>query len=280
MDKQTASRYIRDNFEPSDRLAVVLVHKSSGAVLQRFSTAERLATYEYQRWLRHMNAQKHEVYIAMNALEPNSYGRTKADVAVIRHIYLDFDKDGTKAVQAMRERTDVPEPNYLLNTSPDKWQAVWKVQAFEKEQAEELMRGLVRELGADPAATDSSRVMRLPGLYNHKYSSPFMVRSQAGPQQVYRPEHFPQVSAPSASPSTAPTARAHRDSCNGITQSERDWAYAKRALARGDDPHEVALAIQRFRPDKPNPVYYARRTVERAQEGLTPTRPDSSQPTR
>jgi hypothetical protein len=44
MDKQAASRYIRDNFEPSDRLAVVLIHKGSGAVLQRFSTAERLAT--------------------------------------------------------------------------------------------------------------------------------------------------------------------------------------------------------------------------------------------
>src|SRR5579863_4986280 len=179
MDKQAASRYIRDNFEPSDRLAVVLIHKSSGAVLQRFSTAERLATDEYQRWLRHMNAQKHQGSIAMNALEPNSYGRTKADVAAIRHIYLDFDRDGTKAVQAMRDRPDIPEPNYLLNTSPDKWQAVWKVQGFEKGQAEDLMRGLVRELGADSAATDSSRAMRLPGLYNHKYSSPFMVRAQS-----------------------------------------------------------------------------------------------------
>jgi len=43
---------------------------------------------------------------------------------------------------------------------------------FEKDQAESLQRALVRELGADLAATDSSRVLRLPGFYNHKYAKP------------------------------------------------------------------------------------------------------------
>ncbi|MBV8818368.1 MAG: hypothetical protein JO022_08415 [Acidobacteriaceae bacterium] len=276
MDKDAASQYIRENFEPSDRLAVVLIHRSSGAVIQRFSTAERLATDDYQRWLRHMNAQKHEVYIAMNALEPNSYGRTKADVAVVRHIYLDFDREGTKAVEAMRARTDIPEPNYLLNTSPDKWQAVWKVQGFEKEQAEELMRGLVRELGADPAATDSSRVMRLPGLLNHKYPSPFMVRAQSGPQEVYRPEQFPEVTSPGAGVTTSPGSFVGRSSSAGISQSERDWAYAKRALSRGDNPQDVVIAIERYRSDKPNPSYYAHRTVDRAQAALAEHRGNES----
>ena len=50
----------------------------------------------------------------------------------------------------------------------------------------------------------------------------------------------------------------------GISQSERDWAYAKRALARGEDPEAVIQAIATFRSDKPNPQYYARLTVTKA----------------
>ena len=46
------------------------------------------------------------------------------------------------------------------------------------------------------------------------------------------------------------------------SQSERDWSYAKRALARGDDPEAVIQRIADYRADdKPNPEYYARLTV-------------------
>jgi hypothetical protein len=269
MDKQTASNYVRSNFEPNDRLAVVLIHRPSGGVTQRFSTADRIASAEYQGWLRHMNAQKHEVYIAMNAIIANSFNRTKSDVAAIRHVYLDFDHDGTARVEAMRKRDDIPQPSYLLSTSPDKWQAVWKVEGFELEQAERLMRGLVREFGADPAATDASRVMRLPGLYNHKYEKPHLVRVEEISREAYRPEHFPKVAAedPGSRVMQAQThrARAERARTAGTnTQSEHDWAYARRALARGDDPVQVIRAIALFRSDKPNPHYYATHTVEKA----------------
>ena len=273
MDKQTASHYVRSNFEPNDRLAIVLIHKPSGGVTQRFSTADRIASAEYQGWLRHMNAQKHEVYIAMNAVAANSFNRTKSDVAAIRHVYLDFDHDGTARVQAMRQRDDMPQPSYLLNTSPDKWQAVWKVEGFDLEQAERLMRGLVREFGADPAATDASRVMRLPGLYNHKYEKPHLVRAEEISREVYRPEHFPQVGTEEqgsrAMLAPAQGARGERAKPAGTnTQSEHDWAYARRALARGDDPDHVIRAIAQYRSDKPNPTYYARHTVEKATQSL------------
>jgi hypothetical protein len=53
---------------------------------------------------------------------------------------------------------------------------------------------------------------------------------------------------------------------NHKSQSEQDWAYAKRALARGDDPEEVIRRIADFRGnEKSDPDYYARRTVTRAQ---------------
>ena len=35
-----------------------------------------------------------------------------------------------------------------------------------------------------------------------------------------------------------------------LSQSERDWAFAKRALARGDDPEEVIRRIADYRGDR------------------------------
>jgi len=164
MDRDTAPKYIRENFEPTDRLAVVLLNKRTGAVIQRVATAETIAAPDFQAWLRHKNARQHEVYISMNALREGARGRTKSDVGVIRHVYLDFDECGTAAVERLLQRQDLPQPNYLVNSSPDKWQVVWKVEGFTKDQAEELQKGLVRETGADPAAIDCSRVLRLPSF--------------------------------------------------------------------------------------------------------------------
>src|SRR5580704_8415992 len=148
--QEIAANYLRDNFAPDDRLAVVLIHKRTGAVLQRLATAERIAAADFQSWLRLKNAGQNEVYISMNALRADARGRTKADVDVIRHLYLDFAERGTEAVENLLKRPDLPQPNYLLNSSPNKWQVVWKVEGFAKDQAENLQRGLARETGADP----------------------------------------------------------------------------------------------------------------------------------
>jgi hypothetical protein len=68
-----------------------------------------------------------------------------------------------------------------------------------------------------------------------------------------------------------PIARESRNarSNNEITQSERDWGFAKRALARGDAAEEVIRRIADYRAgDKHDPTYYARYTVEKAQAAL------------
>ena len=279
MNRETVTEYIRANFRPDDRLAVVLIQKNSGHVLQRISTAEQVASPEFQEWLHYMNgsSQRHEVYVSMNALRDGAHGRTKSDIAEIRHVYLDFDVNGTEAIRNLIAREDVPKPNHLIESSPGKWQSVWRVQGFDQEHAEALMRGMVQELGADPAATDSSRVLRLPGFHNHKYGKPHLVRVENITEEVYRPERFPQFAEDRRARGTAyhhyhglPNQSA-KMSRGEVTQSERDWAYAKRALARGDDPLEVIRTIASYRPDKPNPEYYAEHTVERALAALNRT---------
>jgi hypothetical protein len=145
---------------------------------------------------------------------------------------------------------------------------VWKVDGFSQEEAERLMCHLVRETGADPAATDSSRVLRMPGFMNHKYSKPFLVRVETRSERICGPEHFPAIPNDGKGGRTMagkePPERANSPHA-GITQSERDWAYAKRALARGDSPDTVIAAIAQYRAgQKTDPRAYAKRTVRKA----------------
>lgn len=270
MDPEIPIRYLRENFQPGDRVAVVLIQKQTHKVIQRIASVDKIAGSEFQAWLRHANASRFEVYVGMNTLKPNAHSRTKEDVADIRHIYLDFDHNGTAAVQSMIKRDDLPEPNYLINSSPGKWQVVWKVEGFQQEEAERLMRHLVRELGADPAATDSSRVLRLPGYINHKYGKPFVVRAETRTSATYTPDHFPRTRASSSGARSLAPSVSNDQPRTGQSQSERDWAYAKRALARGDAPQQVVAAISGFRRREKSDVSdYAERTVRKAQQSLS-----------
>jgi hypothetical protein len=271
VNSKIASDYIRNNFEPVDRLAVVLIDRRANSVIQRIGSAENIASSDFQAWLRHKNANGYEVYISMNALSKNATGRTKSDIDSIRHLYLDFDDDGTAAMGRLLARRDLPRPNYLINTSPDKWQVVWKVQGFDKEQAERFQRALSREMGADPAATDCSRVLRLPGFVNHKYASPVWIGVQVNSKDTYDQSRFPQLPVVERADRFASPNKSHgtRSASVKQSQSERDWAYAKRALARGEPEDAIVTAIASFRrDDKHNPQYYAQLTVRKAKEAL------------
>jgi hypothetical protein len=274
MAKDTASQFILDNFELEDRLAIVLIDRRSGVVTQRIASANQIASQEFQVWLMSENRSGRDVFVSMNALADDARSRTRGDVATIRHLYLDFDENGTRAVQHLQAREDIPKPNYLVNTSPDHWQVSWKVQGFGKEEAEATMREMVREFGADPAATDCARVMRVPGFVNHKRHPTHFVRAERLTGAIYTPDHFPrpdQEDRRAATPEGEFGSAAGRKLRPGhLSQSELDWAYAKRALSRGDTPESVIAAIANYRrDDKSDPEYYARLTVRKAAEDLT-----------
>jgi hypothetical protein len=263
----SASDYILQNFEPSDRIAILVRSRETGETIQRITTARNAASDDFQSWLRHKNLHS-DVYIGMNALKHDAQSRTKEDVATIRHVYLDIDHNGSVALEMIEKSGLVPQPNFVLETSPDKYQAVWKVEGFVQEQAETLQRAMVREFGGDPAATDSTRVLRLPNFVNRKYETEHEVKAQVGPTQTYRTEDFKlrfdvqddqhEYQVRQARPRSAP---------GELTQSERDWAFAKRALARGDDPQDVIRRIADYRAEEKHPNY-AKYTVEKAQAAL------------
>jgi hypothetical protein len=269
-DSADPVKYIRGNFDPADRLAVLVLNKRTNSVTQRIAAAKKIMESDFQSWLRYQNDRaRSEIYISMNALHPNAPGRMKQDVATIRHIYLDFDVEGTATVERLLKRPDLPKPNYLINTSSDKWQVVWKVNGFGKEQAEQLQRLLAHVSGSDRATTDICRVLRLPGFWNHKYGTPYLVRAQPLASEVYRPDRFPAICHKDRLEEIAEHRSTKPQSRGKLTQSELDWAYAKRALSRGESPAIVADAIANHRRfDKVGPERYAQLTVRKAREAL------------
>ena len=284
MRSDWASEFIDDNFDPDDRLAIVLIDRHSGSVTQRLAHAHQVSSPEFQAWLRERNGKGADVFVSMNALSEQARGRTRADVASIRHLYLDFDENGTEAIERLQSRQDIPKPNYLVNTSPDHWQVSWKVSGFAKDQAEAAMRELVREFGADPAATDCARVMRVPGFVNHKRHPAHLVRAEHLATKIYTPDDFPRPEQEDRNPMperSQRSAKARGTRRGHLSQSELDWAYAKRALARGEAPESVVASIADYRRgEKPDPEYYARLTVSKASHDLAETQRPQDGPER
>lgn len=57
-------------------------------------------------------------------------------------------------------------------------------------ESESLMRSMAREFGGDPAATDSTPVLRLPGFYNKKYKEIFRVEAHRESVAIYHLNAF------------------------------------------------------------------------------------------
>ena len=266
LDSLSAPDYILQNFEASDRIAVLVRSRRAGETIQRITTANNAASQDFQAWLRHKNVSS-DVYIGMNTLRHDAQSRTKEDIEAIRHLYLDIDRNGPSALEAVETSALVPRPNYVLETSPEKYQVVWKVEGIAQDQAETLQRAMVREFGGDPAATDSTRVLRLPEFVNRKYETEHVVKAQQGVTQTYHLEDFRLRTDLHEAPAQYRPHEARSTPAGDLTQSERDWAFAKRALARGDDPEEIIRRIADYRGEEKHPSY-ARYTVEKAQATL------------
>jgi hypothetical protein len=267
----TASEYVRGLFEPGDNAAILVRNRSTGHTVQRIAKAETIASPDFQTWLENQNASGSDVFMGMNPIKDGAYSRTKENIKNIRHVYLDLDRNGDASLEAIRNSPSVPAPNFVLDTSPGKHQVVWKVSGFSQDEAESLLHGLANQFGGDLAATDSTRVLRLPGFANRKLSEEFIVQARQESDAVYTPRDFTTHEDSLETPQHLSDGQKRPRTVPGQhkSQSERDWAYAKRALARGDDPEVVIQRIADYRSeDKDDSNYYARHTVTKAQADL------------
>jgi hypothetical protein len=266
---EAPSEYIRANFQPSDRIAVLVRNQKRRETVQRISTVDKIAGTSFQEWMRYKNDKDGcDVYVGMNALKPGAFTRTKEDILAIRHLYVDLDQDGSTSLAAIEKSNLVPPPSYVLNTSPDKYQVIWKVEDIALAGAEALLHAMARQFDGDHAATDSTRVLRVPGFKNKKYDQDFLVAIQSRTDRTYHLRDFKLRTEPVESDYRQPRHSLRKPESSEprrISQSERDWAYVKSSLASGADPDELISQLAHSRAaDKPDPQYYARLTVTKA----------------
>ncbi|MBB5064905.1 DNA-primase RepB domain-containing protein [Granulicella mallensis] len=264
---ETAKDFLTRCFAPGETIALLLRRDNGERPTQRIVHLEQALTSRYLGWLAHQNATGANVYVAANPLRAGSRRRTKQNIASVRHLYIDIDFDGEASVAALRASDAVPIPTAVLSTSPNKYQVLWRVEGFDFERQETTLKRLALTFGGDCACTDCNRVLRLPGFLNRKYSPANRVTVEYPCDSTYDPAYFrfDDAAANPLLPLRGITRRMHPGK---QTRSEQDWVWVLEQLSRGEEASKLTHTLASHRFDKPNPVYYAQRTVDMASARL------------
>ncbi len=262
-----AAEFLTRCFSPGETIALLLRREVPSATVQRIVQLETALAPRYLGWLAHENAAGANIYVAANPLRSDSRQRTKECIAGVRHLYLDLDTDGEARLTSLRASYAIPPPNAILSTSLGKYQILWRVDGFTLEQQESALKLLAITFGGDPACTDCNRVLRLPGFLNCKYDPAYPVTVEYPGDSTWNSDDFRLdiLAADAIHSYAAITARKHS---SDHSNSEHDWAWVLHELARGKDAVKLTRKLASRRSDKPNPLYYAQRTVDVASARL------------
>jgi hypothetical protein len=264
---QIAKDFLTRCFAPGETIALLLRRASAERPTQRIVLLEQAIAPAYLRWLAHENHAGANVYAAANPLRSGSRRRTKDSIASVRHLYLDIDADGDARLAGLRSSDAVPSPTAILATSPGKYQALWRVDGFDFERQEATLKQLAIAFGGDPACTDCNRVLRIPGFLNQKYSPAHRVTVEYPCDTVWTPEDFALDNAVTSA--MLPSPGIVRQMQPGKhTHSEQDWGWVLHELSHGKCAESLTRILAERCADKPNPLYYAQRTVDMASARL------------
>src|SRR3984893_17940986 len=262
-----AAKFLTRCFAPGETIALLLRREVPRATIQRIVQLEAALAPRYLAWLARENAAGANVYVAANPLRRASRKRTKECIAAVRHLYLDLDTDGEARITSLRASDAVPPPNAVLSTSLGKYQILWRVDGFTLEQQESALKLLAITFGGDPACTDCNRVLRLPAFLNCKYGPGYPVTVECPGEFTWAYEDF-RLDLLSADAIFSSCCIASRKHAAKRSNSEADWAWVLHELARGKDAAKLTRKLATRRTDKPNPLYYAQRTVDVASARL------------
>jgi hypothetical protein len=262
-----AADFLARCFAPGETIAILLRRENPVAATQRVVALESALAPRYLGWLAHENTTGANIYVTANPLRAGSRKRTKDNVAAVRHLYLDIDTDGDARLAALRASEAVPAPTVILFTSPGKYQVLWRVNSFDFEHQEQTLKLLAIAFGGDPACTDRNRVLRIPGFRNCKYDPPRVVTVEYPCDSIWNPDDF-RLKTPAANALLFEHSIAPRKQPGKHSNSEDDWAWVSRQLTHGKDAVKLTRELAFRRSDKPNPFYYAQRTVDVASARL------------
>jgi hypothetical protein len=265
---QIAASFLRRCFTPEETIAVLLRRQDAATPMQRVVRLEQALETRYMAWLSYENQRgRNNIYVAANPLRPGSRKRTKECIASIRHLYLDIDTDGDVRLGALRASDLVPSPTSIVSTSKGKYQVLWRVDGFDFVRQEQMLKLLAIAFGGDSACTDCNRVLRIPGFLNRKYDPAYRVTIEYPDDSIWTPDDF-RLDAGAVDAMLFVQEAHSRKQPAKHSNSENDWAWVSHELAHGKDPVKLTRELASRRSDKPNPLYYAQRTVDVASARL------------
>jgi hypothetical protein len=264
---RTAADFLTRCFAPGETIALLLRREIPTSTMQRVVVLERALAPHYLGWLAHENGTEANVYVAANPLRSGSRKRTKESIASIRHLYIDIDTDGDVRLAALMASDAVPAPTVILSTSPGKYQVLWRVDEFDFARQEQTLKLLAIAFGGDPACTDCNRVLRIPGFLNRKYDPAPCVTVEYPCDSIWTPADF-RLDIAAVNAMFFDPAIPSRKQPGKHSHSEGDWAWVSHELAHGKDAVKLTRELASRRSDKPNPLYYAQRTVDIASARL------------
>jgi len=258
---------------PDDgELALVIINRHTQKITERYTTPAQIP--KYIPYLRHCNATGGDVYFTPSRLKPQSRKRTKSQFQDLQQIvYLEFDRPNTLDNLISR---NYPSPSAIVASSHGRHHVYWRLrEPVNKHRQEELISNIALDVGADTVAVDTSRLLRLPTFCNKKASRDNFRSSLIYPdQEIVEPTTFDDLASAVDNYQEAKVtplissgaSRAHcASSASDLSQSGRDWfSVNDKLFAKGDDPHQVIKWLENQSERKPNPHYYAKRTVGRA----------------
>jgi len=259
----------------SCRIALCLIPPDNQAVQHRFCTLS--AVDKFLSYCRAMNARNWNVYVTPSTLKPSSLNRRKE--SFLSHqsiIYLDCDLPS--GIDEIRFR--YPYPTLVVKTSPGRYQVYWRLsEPVTIEDQESLMRLMAIDVGADRAATDVSRVLRLPSFWNRKPD-----RKPCTIDIVFQRNHA--VSYKSLLLSMSEDLRSGGMLSRpistqgvfrrvlvspsvvvgfaGLSESEKDWYHVNRWISAGECIEAIIDRLVVNAQRKQDPRYYALLTVKKA----------------
>ena len=96
-------------------------------------------------------------------------GRKKFNFKESNALWVDYDNPD----QPLIIPPDIPQPSFKVESSPGKWHLYWLLdQPATSLQVETSNKALAERLHGDMACWDSTRLLRVPGTQNFKYSTP------------------------------------------------------------------------------------------------------------
>lgn len=273
--KSCINRFFESIYEDIEcRIALCIIWKD-GRTEHRFTKANQVENYI--KYLRHANSQGADIYFTPSVLKENkSRKRTKANFEDNQSVvYLEF--DSPNQFDNLIDNRVIPYPSAVVGSSEGRNHVYWKLsEPIPKRKQEELMANLARSVGADTAATDVSRVLRLPTFCNKKpernnYQCQLVYPNKAEDPQIETSfdelasicEEYEETEIPSQHAHACATVSIKRSSA--IDRSAQDWALVNQKLFEDRmSPEDVQIWLMERRGDKPNPSYYSTRTVKKA----------------